>query len=975
MVTEYNLDNNNYKIYRLKGTIFLFNDDLIRSISIDGDSTHISLSGKPLTVRCDTVQVSEQSSIDGRFSFSHTVTFKVQGYDISLVGYKWIGFQDASGECWLLNPMLNPLWTYKYTLDSEGESTTYTVSLTSNFPLLHIVGNEKFDDITRPCGYRMSVPMKLWLNESDYSSKDKDGTILYTNDGFKKIEFIKDTLSLTEEYDGENVMHSLSFKIPFSSYKESFHYNLLEFTDNTYACVVEKTDGTYASCGFYPGLFPSYSISCDTNIENADSITITLSDKHNGENFFSVSDDFSKKYESSRSSEFRMNDECLECVGYGVAKFIMKTEVDALGNPTGNYYALRGYENELKAKGYNIIGTFDDNVSVPYRKCKVEGTIGCYFNTDLTDMTFHEKGEKKYFSIQADGGWKITYNGSNISFSEKETTDSNKHNFTIKALVDPASIPYQETFTVTYCDGYTNTYNAYINQDTCNDSVSNDTVPKGGGNVLVKSDCCILFIGSPIEGVHSLKTNEGYIVSIPPMEGNDERIVPIDIARCQGAEYVESGRVNVRQTPYYYRWDREGTQCSDGYLCDFERMYSGDTSSYITARTETTRLVNCVTDPTNCPYDRTRWVLIDDTICDGKSLCSMLAEETSSDGIGWTRTGKLKIDKVIDEHNDSVCSANSPNKYGKWMEVDGYICEGTTKYKKIAFFESDTIDGTYTRTNVVDKGDVWETNSTDCGWFEGIDDYETRWEKVGEECIGTSKYNKLQAKYYNEDGTEYIPTNTTKQYKYNLIEEKSEDCGYVDEDKRWVSIDDTICDGKALCSLLAEETSNDGIVWTRTGKLKIDKVIDETNDTVCGPNSTTKYGKWIEVSGYICEGTTKYKKIAFFQSITLDGTYTRTNVEDKGDVIEHNSKDCGWFEGIDDYETRWENVGEECRGTSKYAKLQARYYNEDGTEYIPTNTKKQYRYEEIEKNSKDCGYIDIYMWVLTDNIKCFECNG
>lgn len=791
MVTEYNLDNNNYKIYRLKGTVFLFNDDLLRSISIDGDTTHISLSGKPLTVRCDSVQVSEESSIDGRFSFSHTVTFKVQGYDISLVGYKWIGFQDASGECWLLNPMLNPLWTYKYTLDSEGESTTYTVSLTSNFPLLHIVGKEKFDDITRPCGYRMSVPRKLWLNESDYSSKDKDGTILYTNDGFKNIGFIKDTLSLTEEYDGENVMHSLSFKIPFSSYKESFHYNLLEFTDNTYACEVEKSDGTYASCGFYPGLFPSYSISCDTNIENADSITITLSDKHNGENFFSVSDDFSKKYESSTSSEFRMNDECLECVGYGVAKFIMKTEVDALGNPTGNYYALRGYEDELKSNGYNIIGTFDDNVSVPYGKCKINGAIGgCYLNTNLTDMTFHKNGEKKEFILKADGGWRITYNGERLSFSENETTDSNTHMVTITALVRPISIPYQDTFTVTYCDGKTSTYNAYIKQETCKDSISVDTVPKGGGNVLVKSECCISAITSTIQGVLSIKTNEGFVVSIPSMDGNEERVVPITITRCNGET---SDPINIRQTPYYYRWDREGSQCSNGYMCDVERMYSGETSSYITARTETTRLVNCVTDPTNCPYDRTRWVSIDDTICEGKSLCSLLAEETSSDGIVWTRTGKLKIDNVIYEANDTICGANSPNKYGKWMEVSGYICEGTTKYKKIAFFQSDTIDGTYTRTNVVDKGDVWETNSTDCGWFEGIDNYERRWEKVGEECRGTSKYAKLQAKYYNEDGTEYIPTNTKKQYKYELIEENSADCGYIDEFYRWILTDTVKC--------------------------------------------------------------------------------------------------------------------------------------------------------------------------------------
>ena len=790
MVTNYDLDKSNYKIYSLKGSIFLFNDDLVRSISIDGDSTHISLQGKPLTVRCDTVQVSEESSIDGRFSFSHTVTFKVQGYDISLVGYKWIGFQDASGECWLLNPMLNPLWTYKYTLDSEGESTTYTVSLTSNFPLLHIVGNEKFDDIQRPCGYRMSVPMNLWLNESDYSSKDKNGTILYTNDGFKKIEFIKDTLSLTEEYDGEDVMHTLSFKIPFSSYKESFHYNLLEFTDNTYACVVEKTDGTYASCGFYPGLFPSYSISCDTNIENADSITITLSDKHNGENFFSVSDDFVKKYESSKSSEFRMNDECLECIGYGVAKFIMKTEVDALGNPTGNYYALRGYEDELRSKGYNIIGTFDDNVSVPYSKCKGEGTIGgCYLDTSLSDITFHEKGEKKSFRVRADGGWRITYSGERISFSSNETTDSNTHMVTIEALVEPTSTTYQETFTVTYCDGKSSTYNAYIEKETCKDSISVDTVPKGGGNVLVKSDCCITSVKSTVEGVLSIKTNEGFIVSIPSMEGNDEIVVPITITRCNGET---SDPINIRQTPYYYKWVREASQCSEGYLCDVERMYSGETSSYITGKTNTIRLINCATDPTNCPYERSRWVETDDTICDGKTLCSVLAEEISSDGFVWHRSGKIKLGAVISENDDTVCGATPLEKYGKWEQIDGYLCDGTTKYKKMGFFTSSSPNGPYKQTYVVDKGDVLETKSKDCGWFEGIDDYEIRWEEVGTECRGTTKYAKLKAKYYNEDGTEY--NNYPKyQYKYEVIEEYSVDCGHIVEYYRWVLTDDVKC--------------------------------------------------------------------------------------------------------------------------------------------------------------------------------------
>lgn len=782
MVTEYNIDKCQYKIYHLKGTVFLFNDDLVKSISIDKDTANISLQGKPLTVKCESVEVTEESSLEGRFSFTHKVSFKVQGYDKRLVGYKWIGFQDAIGECWLLNPMLEPTWSYKYTLDSQGEVTTYTASLVSNFPLLHIVGTERFEETQNTCGYHRAVPSKLWLNESKYTAKTNEGNILYTNNGFKEIEFIKNSLSLTEDFDGDNITHSLSFKIPFSSYKESFHYNLLEFTDNKYACSVKKTDGTYSSCGFSYGLLPSYSISCDTDIENADTITITLTDRHDSENFFSVSSAFTQIYESSKSSEFIIKDECLECIGDGVAKFIMKTEVDALGNPTGRYYALKGYEEQLRNEGYNIIGTYEEDVQVAHKGCNGSGSTECSLDTNLSDMVFHEKGEKRYFSIMAEGGWQITYDGELISFSMKESTDSDAHVVTISALVTPPpSATYYASFTVTYCDGKTKKYDAYIKQNSCNDTLSDDIVPKGGANVTLKSDCCISSVTSTTQGVLTLKTNSGYIISIPSMEGTDERTIPITITRCNGET---NNDLTIRQVPYYFKWTREGTTCSEGYLCDVERMYSGETSTYITGYTDTTREINCVSDAANCPYERSRWVETSETICDGKSLCSLLAEETSSDGIVWARSGKVKINQVIDKANDAICGANEKGKYGRWLQVDGYICDGTTKYKKIAFFQSDTIDGTYTRTLIEDKGDTIEYNSKDCGWFDGIDNYEVRWEKVGESCLGTTKCSKLVAKYFSkEDGSEYIPS--INQYRYEEIEKNSDDCGYINVTGRW----------------------------------------------------------------------------------------------------------------------------------------------------------------------------------------------
>ena len=60
-------------------------------------------------------------------------------------------------------------------------------------------------------------------------------------------------------------------------------------------------------------------------------------------------------------------------------------------------------------------------------------------------------------------------------------------------------------------------------------------------------------------------------------------------------------------------------------------------------------------------------------------------------------------------------------------------------------------------------------------------------------------------------------------------------------------------------------------------------------------------------------------------------------------------------------------------GTTKYAKFLAHYYRKDGTKYFPHND--QRKYEPIQVNSKDCGYLEeVFRWVLTDNIKCFECN-
>mgnify|MGYP006874767724 CR=1 FL=1 len=89
------------------------------------------------------------------------------------------------------------------------------------------------------------------------------------------MEFLDGTLSITEEFDGNQVNTSIQFAIQLDDYKPSWQYNLLEYQDNRYAAIIttKGADGEFIS-GFEFGLVPSYSIVGGDSQD--DIITVTL---------------------------------------------------------------------------------------------------------------------------------------------------------------------------------------------------------------------------------------------------------------------------------------------------------------------------------------------------------------------------------------------------------------------------------------------------------------------------------------------------------------------------------------------------------------------------------------------------------------------------------------------------------------------------------------------------------------------------
>ena len=909
-VSTYKNNECRYNIDKLEKVVYLINEDDLRNIHIDNGEAYIdNISATPLSLAVYNISLTDTDELDERYKFTHTLTFSMKGY----ANYKYFQskyyaiVKTIDGVYWLVNPMFPCKVSYTYTLDANGSHTDFTLATISNNPTLRIHGINHATPYE--CGYMHCKFDTLKLNEAKYSLRSGDN-IKYTNDGFKDVVFNKNSAVFTETFDGNNVSHSIQFNIKFDDYKSSWHYNLLELMNNKYAAIIKSSCGEYILTGFHFGLQPSFTVTANDEM-TMDNIQINLIDSHdNGEFIGETYDEIHEtKYEDS-SFVYTVEYDGWECVSENTARYLLKKEIDALGNSTGRYMCLEGYTDRFTALGLNIVGTFEDTETFINPQCH---GVSCTAQTSFPNsFVFNTVGCRAY-SLVASTNWTLTSSDAHITVNPSSGLANTQYNVEICNTLTPTSSETTSTIQLSYCET-TKTYNvSVVKGNPCFTAGQVFDISANAQYVIVPIQCCIQAVSDSSNTLTNISIQSTYFkVYVPQNDTGSLRTITLSVSFCDGT----IGEVIINQVTGFERWVKEDTVCVGNLKCDIERKYTGTTISNINTRTEETRYTNCVTS-SECGGSTTRWIDSSETTCSGGKKYVVQAEQLSTDGgQTWTLTGNKRLGA---ETSDSPAECEGQEVYTKWV-VEGYMCEGTTKYEAERLYTStDNINwiatDTYRRTST-----VLETNSTDCG---------------------------------------YVTPSTVWTY----------------EDWRLVETD-YICDNGNKYEKLRRWVSNDNVNWTQTDVYKRGNLIEE-NSGDCGynPSITGNCSYYIDDGDTICDGYDKYKYLRKYVRNCDDcdncsEEWIATQIYKRGDKIQEHSLDCGYIPSETYYE--WREDGWDCNGYDKYTRYR-KYISEDGNNWYKTNIFKLGD-SPIETNSTDCGYVPRihyeYQWVESDVTRC-----
>ena len=978
-VSEYINNPCKYNIDKLAKVVYLIDENASKNIHIDDGEAYITdIDQEPMALSVYNIALSDTDELDERYKFTHRLTFSMNGYVNyrNFQGRYYVIVKTVDEEYWLVNPLFPCKVTYTYTLGANESHTDFTLSTISNHPTLRI--HNLTHSTPYECGYVRCGFDSLKLNESINSLK-RGNHVLYTNDGFKDIVFKKNTGVFTEQFDGNNIQHNLKFDIKFDDYKSSWHYNLLEFVENTYSAIIKTTCNKYILCGFGFGLRPSFNVDANDNAES-DKISIDLFDMHDNGDFIGYVDDVTIEKDETTNWTYTNKYNGYECVGNNLARYLLMEEVDALMNPTGNYKVLVGYEDQFTF--LNIVGTFTEIVTFNSYDCADSCRLQSSFPLEFV---FNNVSCREY-SLISDSDWSITSSANYITVSPSNGLAGQSYTVSVCNTILPQETEASSTLSINYCNRV-KTYNVKVKRsDSCLPAGAVFDISANGQYVTIPTACCVTDAKDFGGTITNISIQNNYIrVYVPQNNSGNPRQFIISITYCDGRE----GEAIINQGTGFERWVKESTACTGNQKCDVERKYTGTTISDINTRTEETRMTNCAVS-SDCSGKMTRWVDTSETTCSGGKKYIVQAEQLSNDGgETWVNTGNKRLGS---ETSDPSGECAGVEEFEDWRE-NGYVCVETTKYNRLQLYVS-TDQINWIATNTYKRGDsVLETNSADCGYITPSTGWTYEdWRLVETDyiCEDGNKYEKLR-RYVSNDNVNWTATDVYK--RGDLIEANSGDCGYdptiTGNCSEYRDNGDTICDGFDKYKYLrkyvreCEDCNNCATEWQETQIYKRgDKIQEHSLD--CGYIPSDNYYEWRE-DGWDCNGYDKYQK--YRKYISEDGNnWYATNIYKLGDSpIEANSVDCGYVPRIH-YEYQWvESDVTKCVGTTKYYQYKKQRRIEGSQDpwedVIPTvysvDADGTMQPRIAEQESPDCGYVPPvqprYRWVTLDINKYWIC--
>ena len=778
---KYSLNNLDNYIY-----LYTFNEPILNYITDDGESnaTATSIKGSSKRLYCNSVQYQSTSSVDNRFAFDNTLTVtlsehsKVSHYSIiqTLLNGNWmVVFKNTDGDAFVVNAEYPVMVSYSYVINDEKSPNNLTITFRAlqNVPTVNLKTSVAFSSTLcgNYCEYNISRIEMLKMIDMNKATIDVDGDGFTLNEkgegNLKTIEFNPTSMSFTDSYDGREFSQTLTFQIPFESYRYYFHYNLLEYLNNRYYALIKTTDDNYILGGFRQGLFPSYTIS---TADNNNIITITLTAKYVN---YSVL--------GSDSMSITTNDGMFyqpvlgECVNQ-LYTWTLIEQYNANGVATNGYYCLNGFEEIYS--DYTILGTynqFDTNFGFKLVDYNIDCSEGCKIYNLPTSIQFETSGETQCYTIDTTCSiiWEWNSEAFDFTFDEitKEmcvTSKVDEGTFNIKATTTDGTIQYATV--VIGNGGITGDTTTTLNITAEGQKVS--VIPvKGLGNV--KS------ITSTLQYVVN-QTNNGYEVTVPENTTEEPRTFTITLIYKDNS--IET--INIIQGRIYYViTSSEDTECYGKDLYYVDKKYKKYTEDGELIFVENIKGNQKESDSVNClDYD------------EKISGCTSCFEGYTYILYEYKKDGATVVTRY--EKTTSACSSNATTEYvvnnEKAVCVDGqayYVeelhgasCNGGGNVKLYPIIErASSVEATDS-----DVCDVINPNASGSTLYRWVDTNETYCLTDGNETNCTSSKTETYCDGYNlyEKTTYYVdaicngnwvtsgsPTN-------RLIETNSTECGY-----------------------------------------------------------------------------------------------------------------------------------------------------------------------------------------------------
>lgn len=216
----------------------------------------------------------EEEMDNGKYRFNSTLEFHINELyqEPFLYGLKtlrtnqyYIVIEDKKGVQYLINPELYTKMTYEYSFsDENGNMCVITYNNLSNHPLL--IFENKITETKSLLGKQYQYNYgRVWdLMMFDYKDlKFKDDGVkvseMYVEGERYHIDYMKESFTYVETYDGKDFITSLSFSIPLDE-NYGWAYRLIEYEDNRYAAIIRTTNDNYIIIGKERGLIPTYNI-------------------------------------------------------------------------------------------------------------------------------------------------------------------------------------------------------------------------------------------------------------------------------------------------------------------------------------------------------------------------------------------------------------------------------------------------------------------------------------------------------------------------------------------------------------------------------------------------------------------------------------------------------------------------------------------------------------------------------------------